>query len=39
MESDWTIMILKLEDFKIAGIQSLNIRHFIRAADADIVGE
>jgi hypothetical protein len=39
MERDWTIMILKLEDFKIAGIQSLNIRHFIPAAVAAIVGE
>lgn len=32
-------MLSKLEDFKIAGIQSLNIRHFIQAAVADIVGE
>lgn len=32
-------MISKLEDFKIAGIQSLNIRHFILATVADIVEE
>jgi hypothetical protein len=39
MNEKWTIMLSKMEDFKIAGTQSLNIRHFIPAAVAAIVGE